>query len=168
MFLPTSLALFWAGAPSGVIQSHLGEGWASLLSINYITHMPLITHALTTKVKLLGFCISIIPLSINLLILFYLIKLFKSYVHESIFSRQNVSCIQRIGWLLLAGQLLAPIYEALISATLTWGNPVGHRLITISFSKDNLAVILCATMIIVIAWIMAEAYKDQENHKLII
>ena len=168
ILLPISLILFWANAPLGTIHRYFGEGWASILAVNYMTQVPSVIGPLSLETKLIGLCISLIPFTINLLTLIFLIRLFKNYAANIIFSLQNVIYIKRIGWILLLGQFLVPIYDALMSAALTWHNPPGHRLIAISFDKTNFAVILFAVMVILISWVMAEAYKDQEINKLII
>ena len=168
VLLPISLILFWVNAPLGTIHEYLGAGWASIIAVNYAAHMPPILDPLTVETKLIGLCISLIPFTISALTLILLIKLFKNYAENDIFSLQNAIYLKRIGWVLLIGQLLGPVHQALLSAAMTWHNPPGYRMMTISLDKTNFAVIIFSVMVILISWIMAEAYKDREVNKLII
>jgi len=168
ILLPLSLVLFWADAPDGLIKSTLGEDWASLLAINYMANTPPVLHTLSAATKLYGLLISLIPLSINMLTVYFLLKLFKNYSALNIFSLENARFIKRTGWTIFIGQILRPIHDSVLSAIVTWNNPPGHRLMTIAFDKTNLAFVACALMIILVSWIMTEAYEEQETSKLIV
>ncbi len=168
ILLPLSLLLFWVDAPNGLIKSTLGEGWASFLAINYMASTPPVLHTLSATTKLCGLLISLIPLSINMLTAYFLLKLFKNYAALNIFSLENAHFIKRTGWTIFIGQILRPIHDAMLSAIVTWNNPPGHRLMTIMLDKTNLAFVACALMIILVSWIMTEAYQEQETSKLIV
>lgn len=127
-----------------------------------------IMHPLSPFTKFLGAVISLIPLAVKLFILYYLIRLFNLYRRGDIFTAPNVRLIKAIGFTLLIGQLVNPIYEALLSACLTWHNPPGHRITTITFSGANLSILLTALGILLIAWIMAEGCKLQDESRLTI
>ena len=168
ILLPLSLLLFWVDAPNGLIKSTLSEGWASLLTINYMANTPPVLHTLSATTKLLGFLISLIPFCVNMLTVYFLMKLFKNYAALNIFSRENARFIKRTGWTIFIGQILRPIHDSMLSAAVTWNNPLGHRLMTITFDKTNLAFVSCSLMIILVSWIMTEAYEEQETSKLIV
>lgn len=127
-----------------------------------------ILYSLNASTKLMGFLISCIPLSITMLILYYLVKLFKLYEHAQIFTFANVKYIRNIGWLVLLSQIIRPIYEAMITAALTFQNPHGHRFASISFSNNNLTTLIIALIIILISWVMAEGCKLNDEQKYII
>lgn len=118
--------------------------------------------------KIIGFLISLIPLSAQLLNLYFLIQLFRLYEKGIIFSLANVKYLSYIGYALLSIEIINPIYQALISIAMTWSNPPGHRMISISLSGINIAMVLVAILIILISWIMAEGYRLQEEQKLTI
>jgi hypothetical protein len=168
VLMPVSLIAFWVNAPEGSIAKWLGVSWSKILTVNYTGQGITILHQLSLTTKILGLLISLIPFTLHIFILWMLIKLFTAYSRKNIFSLQNVRYIRNIGILLLVGELVSPIHQALLSAALTWNNPPGHREITISFVSSDLGVILCSIMIILVAWIMAEAYKHQENNKLFV
>lgn len=110
----------------------------------------------------------VFSLNIQLATLLLLIFLFRNFQRMALFTLENVVMIKRIGYLILAGQIIHPFYEAIISAVLTWHNPAGKRLSEISFSTTNLSIIIIAFFMILISWIMAEGYKLQEEQKYVI
>lgn len=136
-----------------------------IFELDFIPHGYPITHPISTNTKIIGFLISLIPTSISLLILYYLIKLFRLYEQAIIFSLQNVKTIRNIGYALLCSEIIDPIYQALTSIVMTWPNGPGHRAISISLSGVNIAIVLVAILTILISWIMAEGYRLQEEHQ---
>ncbi|CAN5374080.1 DUF2975 domain-containing protein [soil metagenome] len=133
--------------------------------LDFIPHGYPITHPISATTKIIGFFISLIPTSISLLILYFLIKLFRLYEQAIIFSLQNVKTIRNIGYALLCSEIIDPIYQALISILMTWSNRPGHLTIAISFSGVNIAMVLVAILTILISWIMAEGYRLQEEQQ---
>jgi len=157
--MPILLILFWLDVPSPVSTTAADYGFA----ISYIPKGIQILHTLSSNTKFLGFIISLIPLTINVVVLYFLIRLFRSYEKCEIFSYKNVCYIKNIGYTLVVGQVLSPLYQALLSAALTWHNPHGERYVNISLSGTNIGILLAALMIILISWIMAEGYKLKED-----
>lgn len=132
-----------------------------------IGNLPIMQpFSITTKI--FGFLINMIPVGVNLFILYYLIKLFSAYERGEIFLMRNVQYIKKIGYWLLAGQLLNLVYQALQSFNLTWQNPHGYRVIAVSVNAINISIVFVALLIILISWIMAEANKLQADHDLTI
>ncbi len=170
--LPVLLALFWinAHAPLGPMPI-LGLGQNSGFVLNFIPwniqKLPLM-HELSIETKFFGFLISLIPEGIHLLVLYWLIKLFGLYEQGEIFSLANVKYIRNLGYTLLVGQVLNPIYDGLMSLNLMWGNPPGHRYATFSFGSPNVTVLATAFLVILISWVMAEGYKLREEQTLTI
>lgn len=164
IIIPTSLIFFWIKGPTPVpIFPNFG------VFLNFIPKGIQIIHSLSPWEKFSGFLISMIPTSINLITLYFLLKLFRLYEQGEIFSINNVRYLRNIGYVLLIGELLAePIYQALISGVLTWGNGHGHRFIQITMGGSNLGMILLAFFIILISWIMAEGCKLREEQQLTI
>jgi hypothetical protein len=107
-------------------------------------------------------------MAIALFILSMLIKLFSLYAKGEIFSLNNVRYIKNIGYALLIGQIVHPIYQGLMGLVLTWHNPPGHRFASVTFDQVNLGILLVALLVILISWIMAEGCKLQEEQKLVI
>jgi len=118
---------------------------------------------MTPTMKFFGFLANLIPTGIAMVALGYLAKLFRLYEELEIFSERSVQCIRHLGYLLLLGQLLHPIYSALITLTVTISNPVGQRLIAIAFGTEEMKIVAIALIVILISWIMDIGRKLQEE-----
>lgn len=159
VLFPMITVLLWFYAPTPLGSPQMG------IMLRAFSENINILHPLSLTTKFLGFIVSLIPLIISEFILYFLIKLFMLYEKGQIFALKNVYYINKIGCTLLIGQVLNPIYEALISGVLTWHNPPGHRFMTISLSGTNLGILLVGFLVILISWIMAEGYKLREEQK---
>jgi hypothetical protein len=95
------------------------------------------------------------------------VKLFRLYEQAIFFNQANVKYFRYIGYTLFLGQLINPIYEALMSFTMTWLSDE-QTLIMIRFGEQNVTVILVSAIIILISWIMGEAARLQEEQKYIV
>lgn len=160
--LPIMVGVFWLDAPTPIGFPQIG------FPVSFIPHGIEILHVLSPITKFYGFLICLIPLFFTELVLYYLIKLFLLYESAEIFSFENVTYIKKMGYALLAGQLFNPVFEALITLNLTWGNPQGHRVMAITVDGTNIGIILGALMTILISWIMAEGCKLREEQQLTI
>lgn len=125
-----------------------------------------IQHTLSVSEKLQGFLVSIPSLSIGLLILYFLIKVFRCYERSEIFSLNIVHYLRNIGYLLLVGQFVDLIHEGVMGWILTRHNPPGHGMAVVTFNQTNLGIILVALLVILMSWIMAEGFKLKEEQQL--
>ncbi len=160
ILLPILLVIYWINAPSPIL--------AKGISISYIPELPTNIELLDSfplHTKLLGFTVSLIPLCVNLFVLFFLIRLFKRFEQLEFFSINSVRNIKYIGYTLFIGQILSPIHQALISMAVTWHNSPGDRVISIAFSQVNLGILLTALLIILVSWIRSEGYTINEGLK---
>ena len=119
-------------------------------------------------VRLLGFMAACPSLAVDLYALLKLRRLFALYARGQIFEKANVGCIKALGYALLAGQALSPVSQALLTLVLTFSNPKGQRMVEIGLSDANLTALVCGVMIIVVAFIMDEGRKLQEEQSLTI
>ncbi len=155
---PVAEVFYWLNYPNAQYASNhffIGGGESGFA----------ILHAITLQDRLLALSASFIPLAISMTMLVLLIKLFDNFSKGLIFNPVNISRIKHISYLLFASQLFVPIHQALLSIILTMGNPPGRREILISLNADNLTMIISAFIILMIAWIMAEAYKIYEEQE---
>ncbi len=126
-----------------------------------------ITVNLLTRV--LGITISCLPIGIVLYSLYQLIKLFKNYEKEQVFSINNAIRYQKLGYAMLAWVFADIIYYALIPLALTFQNFPHHQLIlSISFGNFDFARLVAGGIILIIAWVMKEAYKMSNEQSLMI
>lgn len=163
ILLPCLLVVFWLDAPRPI--GFPGFTFLPDVFVSQDIIFPA-SRVLSGETKWLGFLISFIPYGIVELILYFLIRLFNLYAKGEIFSLNVVTYWKKLGMTILIGQFLNPVYMALITATLSWGNGHGHRFIAISFTSVNVGIFLMAFMIILISWIMAEGYRLREEQLL--
>lgn len=162
---PIVLILGWISAPASFTLLNGSVG----MNVIPVSYSDKILHVLSAKEKLLGVLVSIIPLYIELLVLYFLIRLFRLYEKGEIFSLSNVRYIRKIAYTLLLGELLAnPVYEFLMGLVLTLQNPPGHRMASITFNQTNFGILLIALFTILISWVMAEGCKLREEQQLTI
>lgn len=159
--LPVLLIASWIVAPDELVL---------LIGIFRLNPIPAayhgaILHTLTISEKTLGFLVSSIPMIVQMLVLYFLIKLFKLYEKGNIFSIQHVRYIRNIGYALLIGQLIQPFYQ-FVMGFLTLHNPPHHRFAAITLDQTNIGMILTALLVILISWIMAEGCKLHEEQQL--
>ncbi len=172
--LPVLLVISWLFAPEPVM---LLAGFIKLDAIpasysglhTYSAQAgaePAIMHTLSLGEKSLGCLVSVIPMLIEMFVVYGLIKLFKRYEQGSIFSLEHVKTIRNIGYALLLGQVIEPAYQFAMGFVLTLKNPPGHHYAAISLDQANIGIVLTALLAILISWIMAEGYKLHEEQQL--
>lgn len=106
-----------------------------------------------------------IPISIDMLTLYFLTRLFRLYQSKEIFSIGCVRYTRRIGWMMLLYQIVEPIYTFLLSSTLTYGYPHGlHTGYAEIFTIPKLMAVVVAVLIILISWIMEEGHRIYEEN----
>lgn len=162
LLLPLLTIITWVYAPAPLTL--LGNK----IIMNAFPQGYPIMQPFSMNTKLWGFTISLIPLMANLFVLYFLIKLFRLYEQGEIFTMNNVRYIRNTGYALLIGQLINPVYQALLSMALTWHNPPhrGLRVISVSLDGTNIGIVLMSLLIVLISWIMAEGYKLKEEQQL--
>jgi hypothetical protein len=161
IMLPLILAMFWINAPNPVGFPKAG------FPVSFTDGVEIL-HTLSNTTKFYGFLICLIPIGFMEYVFYCLVKLFSLYEKAEIFSIKSVNYIKKIGQALLLSQLLNPFYDALKTLNLSWGNPHGHRFISISIDGTNIGIILMALMTILISWIMAEGCRLREEQQLTI
>lgn len=161
--VPVLHTVTWIIAPAAFdVSGHFG------FFSSAIPQGTVIMHNLTTSTKIYGWLIGAVPMLIVEFILYLLIRLFLLFERVEIFSTANVQYIKKIGYSLLAFQLLNPLFDGLLTALLTFGNPPGHRYASITISGLNIAMVLTALMAILISWIMAEGCRLRDEQQLTI
>jgi len=181
--LPISLVITWLYAPddlaltsfiklNAIPASYSGLHTYTTPGIHTYTNQGVlkkaILHTLSTNEKVLGCLVSAIPMAIEMCILYFLIKLFKLYESEEIFSLNHVRYISNIGYALLIDQLIEPFYQFIMGLILTMHNPPHHRYAAIVLGQTNIGILLTALLVILISWIMAEGCKLREEQQLTI
>lgn len=141
---------------------------ANFLYVIPSMYVPFLPNSLSSHTKVLGFLITSIPMMMQLIVFYYLIKLFNHYKRYEIFTADAVRCIRNVGYALLANQLLALPSDFILGFILTANNPPGFRIASMTVSDSNIKVLLTSLIIILISWIMAEGNKLHEEQSLTI
>lgn len=125
-------------------------------------YLPLIA-TMPVWARLVGMLLTFIPAGVVMLILFFLIRLFKLFECNKIFTAENVRNIRRIGYTVLIGEIVSLFYHAAITALVSGTSGVVGTVTEIKFDIGDIATILTSFVVILIAWIMREGQKLQEE-----
>ncbi len=118
--------------------------------------------------RVLGFIVTFIPAGIMMYGAHQMVKLFRNYEQGNIFVYNNVTRYRKLGYTLFAWVFAGFVYDALISLALTFQNQPGHRLISLSMNAPDIAALIAGGVIILIAWVMKEAYRLSKDQSLVI
>lgn len=149
----------------GWMYAPMHGGFFNVIPTSY-QYLVMNTFDINTKVA--GFFLSSIPLITKLIVLYFLIKLFRLYESYEFFSAKNVLYIRNAGYALLLLEIIKPFTDFLLGFVLTSGNPPGFRVAMITISDANMGVILTSLLIILSSWIMSEGRKLHDEQQLII
>ncbi|MBO6625483.1 DUF2975 domain-containing protein [Boseongicola sp. H5] len=107
--------------------------------------------------------------SVGLLLTFYVLwqmrGLFAYYKSGETLTARCAGQILRIGKGLVAIGVIGILSNTLIVLILTWGNPVGQRVLSVGFNDGDVGFILAGGLIVVIGWVMREAALVAEENR---
>ena len=127
-----------------------------------------VNHDVTAFPRLLAFLSDLVPLAVVILGLLRLKTLFSLYEKGQIFTKENVDCYRALGRILMLWVICDIVNRSLLGIALTLDNPPGTRLLVIGLDGGDFSGIFVGTVILIIAWVMDEARKIQEDHALFI
>lgn len=112
--------------------------------------------------------VSSIPLAALALGLLSLRALFRSYARGDYFSTTAAGHMEKMGRAVLAWVILDFLCEPLLSVWITLLQPVGHRLLSLSFQTPDVVAIFLAACIVLIARILRRAADiNSENQQFV-
>lgn len=161
---PICLAFIWLGDHRYGIFASLGLGIKSILP----NHHLLILAPLSLATKWQGFIVNLLYVGIDMLILYFFTQLFTHYERGEVFTTSSIRYLKKIGIWMFIGAAVNPFYQILISFILTIHNPPGYRELTLSFGIDYVRNLIIAGLVFLIAYIMQEALKLQEEQALVV
>ena len=103
-----------------------------------------------------------------MVILWTLSRVFNFYSEGKIFVAATIACYTRLGWLFIAAAPAKIIAQAALSVLLTLNNPQGRRSFTIGMGSDEIFSIITGGIILVLAFVMREARRLEEEQQLTI
>lgn len=122
----------------------------------------------TWQLSMIGGSVDLINVLFEMMVCYFLAKLFKLYANERFFTKANVACFRNLGLAILFGKIVSYLEAPLLSYILTWlYNPAAAKY-TFVFRSTDLSVLLFAIFLIIISWIMGEAVKMSEEQELTI
>lgn len=125
-------------------------------------------YTLSTNVRILGFLINMIPVTLYMFVLLSLIALFHRFSRGEILSPRIVNSVKHIAWILFAAQILRPIYNFLMSLVLTLQSPPGQRFAYLGITVQDLVMILTSAIALLIYWVFSEYYKLHKEQEFMV
>jgi hypothetical protein len=142
----------------------------------YINHFPEIIHReilpyfvkipLPASARCMGFLVTMMPTAVAMFGAYYLMRLFHLYEQGAIFRPSNVQCFKKLSRVLIWWFAVGIVHRSLLSVALTLHNPPGQRIFTLSIGSPDLTALLLGCILAVIAWVMEEGRKLQEDQDL--
>jgi hypothetical protein len=124
--------------------------------------------ALDFGTRLLGFAISMMPMSALLYILHQSFELFDAFRIGDILTADAPRRLRRIGQGMLVLALLRPVATTLLGLALTWSAPEGERILAIGLSIDDYMIATFGGLILAIGLAMTEAKRiADEFHEIV-
>ena len=142
----------------------------------YINHLPKIIYShmlpyfvqipLPASARIMGFMVTMLPTAVGISGAYYLMRLFHLYEQGQIFRLPNVQCFKKLSRVLIWWFAVGIIHRSILSVALTLHNPPGQRIVTLGIGSPDLTALLLGGILAVIAWVMEEGRKLQEDQDL--
>lgn len=154
VLLPLADVLAW------LYINDLGQDWQHNLLPAY-ARPPLPASA-----RIMGLGASVLPMAAALYGIVALIRLFRLYEAGVVFREANVRCFRDLSRALLGWFAAGIVYQPFMSLALTLHHPPGQRQITLGLGTADLTALLVGLTLAVVAWVMDEGRKLQEEQDL--
>ena len=154
--IPIGLAAMWSNF----------ELWAA--THPELANLQPLPSPMPARTLALGFLIAMIPGGIAVYAVWRLRSLFGLYAKGLIFTAESSRCLHAFALAVLLTALAKPISGALMSVALTWGNPPGERMLSISFGSSEITTIFVGCVFLIIARIMEEGRELAEEQAQIV
>lgn len=144
--------------------------WLFINQFPEIIHRKMLPYfvsiPLPESVRFMGFIVTMMPIGITILGAYHLMRLFQFYEQGSIFRAVNVRCFKKLSWVLIWWFVIGIVHKSLLSVALTLHNPPGQRMLTLELGSPDLTALLVGCVLAVIAWVMEEGRRLQEEQDL--
>jgi hypothetical protein len=158
------IAVFWimpaVNALVWIFMNHFPDYLTSEM-LPYCAKIPLPASA-----RLMGFAAVMIPTGVAMAGIFHLMRLFKCYEKGEIFKLNNVHCYKKLSRVLIWWFIAGILCRSLLATALTLHHPPGHRMISFGVTSSDLTTLVVGLILMVIAWVMEEGRKLQEDQDL--
>ncbi|QCK88095.1 DUF2975 domain-containing protein [Phreatobacter aquaticus] len=120
--------------------------------------------SVTPMVQLAGLALSAPPLALLIYMLLQARAVFRGFAVGMRFTDLVATRVSRIGLILVAKGLLAPLWRAAAGVVLTLGNPPGQKILVIAISSDDVLWAIVGALLVAIGWTLREAARIAEEH----
>ncbi|MEQ1718140.1 MAG: DUF2975 domain-containing protein [Hyphomicrobium sp.] len=166
-------ALCVAVAIGGAL-AELALAWV-WLSPEYVTtlvapHIGLAGVPIATgnATRLMGFIVSMLPLSVLFYALHQAYELFDAFRLGNIFAADAPVRLRRVGLCMLALAALRPLTATLLGLVLTAVNPEGQRFLIVGIGVEDYMIAVFGGMILAMGHVMVEASRLADEHRQIV
>jgi len=125
-----------------------------------------VSGALPAWVRGLCFLVAMVPGTALMLTLLRLRQLFSLYKEGRIFTLANVACFTAVARALLVWAVASLLYTPLHGLAVTAANPPGRHILSLGVGSGEVALFFVAAMAVVIASVMDEARRLDEEQSL--
>lgn len=139
-----------------LVDGPIGFMGLSNTSVSVMSDLP-------SSLRLAGFMASLPLVGLQTYWLWQLKKLFGCYARDKIFTVENTTYIKHTALAFLGIAFMSIFVGAALTLILTANNPVGHRMVGVTFGTQQVSDILTGFVLVVIAWIMDEGRKLKEE-----
>lgn len=122
-----------------------------------------VTLPLPVSARIMGFAVTMMPTGVAMLGAWHLMQLFRLYEQGDIFRTANVRRFKSLSRVLMGWFAVGIVHRSLLSMVLTLHHPPGQRFITFDLGSPDLTALLIGSVLAVIAWVMDEGRKLQEE-----
>jgi hypothetical protein len=91
-------------------------------------------------------------------------RLFEGYAAGAIFTVAAARRLRHCGYALVAGGIEGPFASALLSVALTFDLPKGSRMLVVSFSSNDIVLLVVGALLLTVARVMGEAARIAEEN----
>lgn len=126
------------------------------------------TATLTVSQKLIGFFVSGISTGLIIFALFLIIKLMKFIQKNEYFSLHAIGLLKRITKIALLYTIYTPLCNTILSVILSFNNPPGQRVITLTFGSAEILNIIIFCFMFLIMTIFQKGYELKHEQELTI
>lgn len=158
----------------GALFAELGLAWVWLspagIETLILPRLDLLPGdiVLDGRIRLYGFLISSLPLTVVFYALYHAFYLFDGYRRGEIFTVKAAERLRHIAFAVIGAVLMSPFAQAALSAALSSGAAPGKRSIVVSLSLQDYMVATLGGLLLAIAYVMAEAVRISEENREII
>jgi hypothetical protein len=164
-YLPQDLVA--SNLPSALAEKFrfwINQGGPETISLGGMSDSPWIT--INASSLFLAFLTNMLPTTVLMYIFYMLTQLFRNYEAGLIFSLENSQIYKKLALGLFAKAIADCLYIMLGGLALTFQNPIGKRLLVFELSTPQISLIFIGFVVLLISWVMEEAFKISEEQAL--